>query len=134
MQQHPPHSRALPRLRGALGLLGLTVGLLSGCDYLGVESASQLAEQKAAEGKAIGGACRHANRALEDCYTLNPKANKAAVFDGWRDMDAYMRENNLPVIAPVMPSPNAPKKPKEAAAEDDAADAPEEKKPAPAKK
>ncbi len=124
----------MARLRVVTGVLGLSVGVLSGCDYLGVESASQMAEQKAAEGKAIGGACRHANRALEDCYTLNPRANKAAVFDGWREMDTYMRENNLPVIAPVMPSPNAPKKPKDAEAEEDTADAPEEKKPAPAKK
>jgi hypothetical protein len=84
--------------------------LLSGCDYLGIESTVQVAEQKAAEGKAIGGACRHANRALEDCYRYNPKANKAAVFDGWKDMDVYMRENKLETIAPVTP-PEPPKKP-----------------------
>ena len=47
------------------------------------------------EAKAIGGACRHAMRGLEDCYVLNPKAPKALVFAGWKDMDAYMREHKL---------------------------------------
>jgi hypothetical protein len=51
--------------------------------------------QRDAEAKAIGGACRHALRGLEDCYTLNPKAAKASVFAGWKDMDGYMRENKI---------------------------------------
>jgi len=84
--------------------------LLAGCEYLGIETPAKEAEGKVAEGKAIGGACRHANRALEDCYRYNPKANKAAVFDGWKDMDVYMRENKLDTIAPVTP-PEPPKKP-----------------------
>jgi hypothetical protein len=63
--------------------IGLTV-LLSGCDQLGIESGSVAAERKEADGKAIGSACRHAMRAIEDCYVLNPKAQKAAVFAGWR--------------------------------------------------
>ena len=50
---------------------------------------------KEAEAKAIGGACRHALRGLEDCYTLNPKAPKALVFAGWKDMDEYMRANKM---------------------------------------
>jgi hypothetical protein len=45
--------------------------------------------------RCIGGACRHALRGLEDCYVLNPKAAKASVFAGWKDMDAYMRENKI---------------------------------------
>lgn len=97
------------------------------------ESAGQVAEQKAAEGKAIGGACRHANRALEDCYRYNPKANKAAVFDGWKDMDVYMRENKLETIAPVTP-PEPPKKPTPPPKKDDeeaAADTKDEKKTTP---
>jgi hypothetical protein len=51
--------------------------------------------QREAEAKAVGGACRHALRGLEDCYTLNPKAAKAQVFAGWKEMDQYMRENKL---------------------------------------
>ncbi len=50
---------------------------------------------KEAEAKAIGGACRHALRGLEDCYTLNPKSPKALVFAGWKDMDEYMRANKM---------------------------------------
>jgi hypothetical protein len=42
-------------------------------------------------------------RAIEDCYTLNPKADKAAVFEGWREMDEYMRENKIEGVAPVVP-------------------------------
>jgi hypothetical protein len=42
-------------------------------------------------------------RAIEDCYTLNAKAQKAAIFAGWREMDEYMRENKLEGIVPVVP-------------------------------
>lgn len=74
--------------------------LLSGCDLLGIESPEKIAAVKEADGKAIGGACRHASRAIEDCYALNPKAQRAAVFTGWREMDEYMRENKLEGITP----------------------------------
>lgn len=105
----PP--RSTPPLRHfALVFSPLVLAALAGCDYLGIEPATKAAETKVAEGKAIGGACRHANRALEDCYRYNPKANKAAVFDGWKDMDVYMRENKLDTIEPVTP-PEPPKKP-----------------------
>ena len=73
---------------------------LAGCDMLGIESASTVAGRKEAEGKAIGGACRHAGRAIEDCYALNKKADKAAVFAGWREMNDYMRENKIDTVAP----------------------------------
>ena len=79
-------------------LTGLT--MLAGCDMLGVESASATAARREAEGKAVGGACRHAGRAIEDCYGLNRKADKAAVFAGWREMNDYMRENKVETVAP----------------------------------
>jgi hypothetical protein len=83
------------------------LGCLAACDQLGaqlgLEDPAKLAAVKEAEGKAIGSACRHALRAIEDCYTLNPKAHKAAVFAGWREMDEYMRENKLEGVAPVIP-------------------------------
>jgi hypothetical protein len=63
--------------------------------------------KREAEGKAIGGACRHAGRAIEDCYVLNKKADKGAVFTGWREMNDYMRENKIEVVAPVLPPPGA---------------------------
>jgi hypothetical protein len=78
----------------------LATAALTACDMLG-ESADKLAAIKEAEGKAIGGACRHAGRAIEDCYTLNKKADKAAVFAGWRDMNDYMRENKIEAVPPV---------------------------------
>ena len=79
------------------------VALLAGCDQLGIESPEKLAAARVAEGNAVGGACRHAGRAIEDCYALNKKADKAAVFAGWRDMNDYMRENK---IDPVLPQLN----------------------------
>lgn len=79
-------------------LVGLVV--LAGCDMLGVESASATAARREAEGKAIGGACRHAGRAIEDCYAMNRKADKAAVFSGWREMNDYMRENKVETVVP----------------------------------
>ena len=87
----------------AAGLL-----LLTGCDMLGIESASAVAGRREAEGKAVGGACRHAGRAIEDCYALNKKADKAAVFAGWREMNDYMRENKIDNVAPqAAPAPAA---------------------------
>jgi hypothetical protein len=76
--------------------------LLSGCDLLGSESAEAVAAAREAEGKAVGGACRHAGRAIEDCYVLNRKVDKAAVFAGWRDMNDYMRENKIEPVVPLI--------------------------------
>ena len=67
---------------------------LAGCEIPGMGPDPRVA-QREAEAKAIGGACRHALRGLEDCFTLNPKAPKAQVFAGWKDMDLYMRENKI---------------------------------------
>lgn len=103
-----------------LATLAACSTLLAGCDYLGIEKPTAEAERKAAEGKAIGSACRQAARALEDCYRYNPKASKAAIFDGWKDMDAYMRENKLDTITPVTPpEPAKPKAAPDAAAQNE---------------
>ena len=92
-------------MKRAVLLLPLLVAVaaLAACDQLGIEDPVKVAAAKEAEGKAVGSACRHALRAIEDCYTLNPKAHKAAVFAGWREMDEYMRENKLEGVAPVIP-------------------------------
>lgn len=84
-------------------LLG-AASLLAGCDALGVESASQITAKKDAEGRAIGSACRHAVRSIEDCFGGYPRAGKAAVFAGWKEMDEYMRENAI-VGMPAEPAP-----------------------------
>jgi predicted flap endonuclease-1-like 5' DNA nuclease len=89
-------------MRPTLIVLALSAAaLLSGCELLGLDSPEKIAAAKEADGKAIGSACRHAGRAIEDCYVLNAKAQRAAVFAGWREMDEYMRENKLEVVAPV---------------------------------
>lgn len=87
------------RLSLFLPVLGF---LLAGCEQLGIEDPNKIAAAREAEGRAIGSACRHSGRALEDCYMLNPRAMKAAIFTGWRDMDAYMRENNLESVEPLI--------------------------------
>ena len=80
----------------ALRLLAFSsILLLTACDKIPGLGPDPRIAQREEEAKAIGGACRHALRGLEDCYTLNPKAPKAQVFAGWKDMDAYMRENNI---------------------------------------
>jgi hypothetical protein len=95
--------------RSLLPLLMLSTALLAGCEMLGIESPEKVAAARDAEGRAIGGACRHAGRAIEDCYVMNRKADKAAVFAGWRDMNDYMRENNMEAVAPEMAGQSATK-------------------------
>jgi hypothetical protein len=84
-------------------LLLITTLMLAGCDQLGIETPAVAHARKEADSKAIGGACRHAGRAIEDCYTLNKKADKAAVYAGWREMNEYMLENKLEAVVPVIP-------------------------------
>ncbi|MCA0188437.1 MAG: hypothetical protein LCH90_21070 [Proteobacteria bacterium] len=69
---------------------------------------TKIAAQAEAEGKAIGSACRHAGRAIEDCFTLNQSAQKAAVFAGWKEMNDYMVENKIAEVTPVLPPPPPP--------------------------
>src|SRR4051812_38095479 len=76
--------------------------LVAGCDMLGIESAEKIAAAREADGKAIGGACRHAGRAIEDCYAIYKKSDRAAVFAGWRDMNDYMRENKIEPVPPQL--------------------------------
>ncbi|MEY2873919.1 MAG: hypothetical protein RLZZ373_1290 [Pseudomonadota bacterium] len=107
-----------PAPANAIAFALIASGLLAGCDQLGIESASDTRARVEADAKAIGSACRHAMRAIEDCYTLNPKADKAAAYTGWREMDEYMRENKLEGVPPVVPRPEPAGKKKPASAED----------------
>jgi hypothetical protein len=94
----------MPRL--PLATVVLATALLAGCDMignaLGIESPEKVAAARDADGKAIGGACRNAGRAIEDCFTLNRKADKAAIFAGWREMNDYMRENKIEPVVPQL--------------------------------
>jgi hypothetical protein len=80
-------------------LIALSALLLAACEIPGLGPDPRVA-QREADGKAIGGACRHALRGIEDCYRLNEKALKTAVFEGWKEMDIYMRENKIEGIPP----------------------------------
>lgn len=93
--------------RPVIALVTFAATLLAGCDMLGIDSPEKVAAAREADGKAVGGACRHAGRAIEDCYVLNKKADRAAVFAGWRDMNDYMRENKIDVVAPQLSGPVA---------------------------
>lgn len=68
--------------------------LLSGCEIPGMGPDPRIAKREA-DAKAIGSACRHGLRSIEDCYSLNEGASKADIFTGWKDMDEYMRENKI---------------------------------------
>jgi hypothetical protein len=57
-------------LRPAILAVSLCTALLAGCDMLGIESPEKVAAARDAEGRAVGGRCRHAGRAIEDCYAL----------------------------------------------------------------
>ncbi len=76
---------------------------LTACERLGITDPAKQAAARDEEGKAIGGACRQSGRALEDCFTLNPDAVKASVFNGWKDMNDYMTQNKIETVKPEFP-------------------------------
>ena len=92
-------------LRPSTFALLLPLLLLAGCPLGGADPAEGLALRREAEGKAVGGACRHAGRAIEDCFGLNKRADKSALFAGWREMNDYMRENKIEAVVPLVPAP-----------------------------
>ena len=89
--------------------------LLPGCDLiqqkLGLENPAAKTARDEADGKAVGGACRQSGRAIEDCYSIYSWLPRASIYEGWRDMDAYMRDNKLETIAPQLPPPPPPAPP-----------------------
>jgi hypothetical protein len=88
-------------------LLAMTL-TLGGCDIITTMMADPKAAQRIADAKAIGSACRYGLRSIEDCYALNEKASKAAVFDGWKEMDQYMRDNKIEGVVSKGVKPGAP--------------------------
>lgn len=88
-----------------LTLLTLAPLWLAGCDQLGIESASATAARREAESKAIGAGCRHSARSVEQCYAQNKRADKAAVFTGWKEMSEYMAANKIEAVPPPEPVP-----------------------------
>ena len=96
--------------------------MLSGCERLGIADPVKDAAGRESDARATGGACRHAGRAIEDCYAINPEAAKAAVFAGWKEMNDYMRENNIEDVKPVL-APNSASRPKSESEHDASASA-----------
>lgn len=109
-------------LRSAIAAAALLIGL-SGCDLIkqrmGIVDQAEKAAQSEAEGRAVGGACRQSGRAIEDCYSIYSWLPKAAIYDGWRDMDAYMRDNKLETVEPQLPPVAPPTAKRPAAAKDE---------------
>ena len=108
---------------------------LAGCDMIqqqmGIEDPAGKAARNDADGKAVGGACRQSGRAIEDCYSIYAWLPKSSIYEGWRDMDAYMRDNKLETIEPQLPPVAAPgTKRKAPSAEETAAASANKKKPA----
>ncbi len=111
------------RLSASTLLLLATLPLAGGCDQLSelleLPNPKKDALRLEGEGRAIGGACRHAGRSLEDCYTLNSSAEKSSVFAGWREMNDYMMEHKIEVVpsqlAPATPAAKAAGEPAPAA-------------------
>ena len=125
----------------AARLILLAVALfLTGCDNIAALMADPKVAQRLADSKAIGSACRYGLRSIEDCYTLNEKASKAAIFDGWKEMDQYMRDNKIEGVVSKADKAPAPaeeiidEKASDAAAKDKAADSKGKTKPKPAEK
>ena len=96
----------------SLVIVAVLAAPLSGCDIvqqqMGIENPAAKAARNEAEGRAVGGACRQSGRAIEDCYNLNPGAQRAAVFAGWREMNDYMAEKNIAEVEPKVPPPPPP--------------------------
>ena len=98
-------------LRASLIAVALLLNL-SACDMvqqqMGIEDPVAKAARADADGKAVGGACRQSGRAIEDCYSIYSWLPKASIYEGWRDMDAYMRDNKLETVEPQLPPVAAP--------------------------
>ena len=65
---------------------------------LGIESATVVAARREADGRAIGAGCRQAARSVEQCYIQNRRAEKAAIFAGWKEMSEYMAEHKIEAV------------------------------------
>lgn len=73
---------------------------------LGLETPGMVTQRQAAEARAVGAACRHAVRSIEDCFASNPRLSRAEMFEGWREMDQHMRDNDIQGM-PQQPAPAA---------------------------
>jgi len=112
-KSQPENTEAIMRTSLATFLL-LLAPVLGGCDQIGaaleLPNPKKEAAEAEAEGRAIGSACRYSGRSLEDCYVLNPSAQKSFVFAGWKDMNDYMMEHKIEVVPSQLPQTVPPPK------------------------
>lgn len=73
---------------------------LAACDQIAVLDGTKARE---ADAFAVGSACRQSGRALEDCFAMYPDSPKAQVFAGWKEMNDYMTQNKIEIVAPTIP-------------------------------
>src|SRR5574343_1922191 len=101
----------IPAMIIRLFLIATLIGLAA-CDQvnqkLGLEDPAKKEARQEQEAKAVGSACRQSGRAIEDCYSIYNWLPKAPIYDGWKEMDAYMRENQLETVEPQLPPPESP--------------------------
>ena len=113
-----------------LALIALLLPL-AGCDQitqkLGLENPAAKEARTEAEAKAVGSACRQSGRAIEDCYAIYSWLPKAGIFSGWREMDEYMRQNQIETVSPQLPPAEPPGAKKKKKAESDDSPAPADK-------
>lgn len=83
-----------------VSILLIALTLLAGCERLYERAGLTDPAKLEAESKAIGGACRHAGRGLEDCFALNPTASKSAIYEGWKEMNEYMIKHGMQAVPP----------------------------------
>lgn len=112
-------SRSIP-FHASLLVLFAFVPLLAACDQIAVLDGSKARD---ADAVAVGSACRHAGRALEDCFLMNADSPKAQVFAGWKEMNDYMTEKKIDVVASVVPKEAPPAAAKATAAKAEPANA-----------
>jgi hypothetical protein len=99
-------------------LVALLPFALASCEQLGFDDPAKAAALREAEGRAVGSGCRYSGKSLEECYEQSRRESKAAIFAGWREMDGYMRENNIEVMKSAdSAEPMAKEKPKDKPAE-----------------
>jgi hypothetical protein len=91
------HFRLIP-------ILAVTL-LIAGCDIANILGPDPRVVQREADARAVGAACRYAMRGIEDCYRLNERAPKNSIFEGWKEMDRYMRENKIEGVASKIEGP-----------------------------
>ena len=103
-------------LKTAFTTLSLAL-LLTGCDQL-----NNQINKPARDAKATGAGCRLSGRSLEDCYKRNPRAARAEVYAGWKEMNDYMAKQKIAEIAPPPDEPKPAAADEEEAAKDKAGD------------